>query len=144
MSESARPRSEKALREPRQPDTVDRQVACRIMEIRKQRGISREDLAERIGVSMNQVIKYEQGANRVSASRMQELANALDVDVTTFFSSDPIGEPAAPAQLSAVERRLLEAFRRIPLPETRSMVIRMVALVADGANQTKEDLPDLG
>lgn len=64
---------------------VDTHVGRMIRAIRKERGISQETLAEALGVSFQQVQKYENGTNRISASKMFAAGAALDVAPGTFF-----------------------------------------------------------
>src|SRR5580704_1631463 len=56
---------------------------------------SQAELAKRIGVTFQQVQKYEKGVNRVGASRLQQVATALDVPVTFFFDDDGLGKRAS-------------------------------------------------
>ena len=130
-SRSSKRTGELLSRDARQPDTVDRQVARRIMQLRQSRGISREQLAERIGVSLQQMVKYEQGTNRIAASRMLEIANGLDVDITALFASEPVDANRAEGPLTKEEMRLLTEFRRIASPETKDMAIKMVSVLAE-------------
>lgn len=61
------------------------------------RGLSQEKLGEAIGLTFQQVQKYERAANRVSASRLHEIARVLDVPVSFFFDdTDPVRAPAIP------------------------------------------------
>lgn len=66
-------------------DPVDVTVGTRIRFTRKMRNRSQQALAEAIGVSFQQVQKYERGANRVSASMLVRIADALEVDITDLF-----------------------------------------------------------
>jgi len=65
---------------------ADIQIGERIRIRRRQLGMSQTDLAERLGVSFQQVQKYENGTNRVSAGRLPHLAGALDVQVGYFYA----------------------------------------------------------
>ncbi|MBY6068419.1 helix-turn-helix domain-containing protein [Leisingera aquaemixtae] len=67
------------------PHPVDVHVGKRIRHRRWLVGKTQQELASEVGVKFQQVQKYETGANRVSASRLWEIAAALDVDVTHFF-----------------------------------------------------------
>lgn len=66
-------------------DPVDVTVGTRIRFTRKMRNISQQALAEAIGVSFQQVQKYERGANRVSASMLVRIADTLEVDISDLF-----------------------------------------------------------
>ena len=74
------------------PHTVDVHVGKRIRHRRWMLGVTQQQLAERIGIKFQQVQKYETGANRVSASRLWDIAQALEVPVAFFFE----GLDAAP------------------------------------------------
>lgn len=67
------------------PAAVDVYVGNMIRAQRKQKGISQDKLADSIGTTFQQVQKYERAANRVSASRLAEIAKHLDVPISTFF-----------------------------------------------------------
>lgn len=67
------------------PHSIDVLVGKRVRERRQALGVSQESLAEALGVSFQQVQKYENGKNRVSASRLYEIAAALDTSISYFF-----------------------------------------------------------
>ena len=67
------------------PNPVDRHVGLRIRLRRKELGISQERLADTIGLTFQQVQKYERAANRVSASKLWEVARALDTTISYFY-----------------------------------------------------------
>ena len=69
----------------RSPNPVDLHVGARIRMRRKLLGISQERLAEQLHLTFQQVQKYERGANRVSASKLYEIARALEAPVAYFF-----------------------------------------------------------
>ena len=68
------------------PNPIDRQVGTRIRMQRMVRGLSQTELGKAVGVTFQQVQKYEKGANRVSASRLQQIANVLEVAPDFFFA----------------------------------------------------------
>jgi transcriptional regulator with XRE-family HTH domain len=76
---------------PKEPQAVDRHVAARIRQKRVELGMSQETLGEALGVTFQQVQKYEKGTNRVSAGRLFTIASLLDVDVSYFFKGLPTG-----------------------------------------------------
>jgi transcriptional regulator with XRE-family HTH domain len=80
--------------EARSPNPVDLHVGARIRMRRRMQGISQERLADALGLTFQQVQKYERGANRVSASKLYEIASALKAPIAYFFDglSDPAGE----------------------------------------------------
>jgi len=79
------------------PNPVDIQVGSRVRLRRNMLGLSQEKLGEAIGLTFQQVQKYERGANRIGASRLHELSRVLDVPVSFFFDDmDPVRAPAIP------------------------------------------------
>ncbi|MGV1760524.1 helix-turn-helix domain-containing protein [Rhizobium sp. A22-96] len=121
---------------------VDRYVGQQIRIRRIQSNVSLNDLGAGIGVSFQQVQKYESGRNRVSASMLYEVASCLKVPVSTFFEGlpdvqGPREEAAIPdvddriAYISTAEgRRLIEDVLLLP-PRVRSRVISLVSSMAD-------------
>ena len=83
---------------------VDDHVGRRLRARRKELGISQEKLANVLGISFQQVQKYESGVNRVSASRLWNIAQALEVGVGYFFEGIP--KPAERARKPSAGRRV--------------------------------------
>jgi transcriptional regulator with XRE-family HTH domain len=75
---------------PKKPDLVDVDVGNRIRLHRLQKGLSQTALAEQLGVTFQQVQKYERGVNRVGAGRLTKIAQVLGVPVTTLFGADDV------------------------------------------------------
>ena len=73
---------------PKQTTDVDRLVGIRITALRKARGMSQTALGSAVGVTFQQVQKYEKGQNRVGAGRLREIARLLEVPVSAFFEED--------------------------------------------------------
>jgi transcriptional regulator with XRE-family HTH domain len=73
----------------RVPDPIDRYVGSRVRMRRLMLGMSQEKLGDRLGLTFQQVQKYEKGTNRVSASRLQALSQILQVSVQFFFEGAP-------------------------------------------------------
>ena len=71
----------------RAPNPVDQHVGSRVRMRRVLLGMSQEKLAESLGLTFQQVQKYEKGTNRIGASRLQEISNTLQV-APSFFSKD--------------------------------------------------------
>ena len=95
------------------PDPVDVRVGSRVRLRRNMLGLSQERLGEAIGLTFQQVQKYERGANRIGASRLHELSRVLDVPVEFFFDdTDPVRAPAIPAGFAEPPA---EAFESDPL-----------------------------
>lgn len=101
-----------------------------IRQLRKSSGMSQMQLADKIGVSYQQVQKYEKGVNRLSISRLKQISNALGVMVSVFLDEDePVraGEPrAAYTGLSTDEGRLLMLFRRLQSKKLKTGFVDML------------------
>ncbi len=133
-----------------QPNPVDVHVGARMRLRRTLLGMSQEQLGAALGLTFQQVQKYERGANRVGASRLYDLARALDVPVTFFFDEMPDGVKAqSPSQISrtagpapppedmggnAMNRRetvdLIRAYHRIPEPHLRRKIFDLTRALA--------------
>ena len=91
----------------RRASSVDEHVGKRIRLKRKLLGLTQTDLAKRVGLTFQQVQKYEWGANRVGAGRLHDLSIALEVPVQYFFDGNP--DAASPLNKTAQsESRLLD------------------------------------
>lgn len=84
------------------PDPMDLHVGARLRLRRTLLGMSQEKLGEAIGLTFQQVQKYERGANRIGASRLFELSQALDVPVSFFFDGAPEPPEEQIAQIACV------------------------------------------
>jgi transcriptional regulator with XRE-family HTH domain len=117
------------------PDPIDVHVGRRIRQRRKVIGMSQVELARLVGVKFQQVQKYERGTNRVSASRMYDMAVALSVPVPYFFGDMPqdvrAGHPSnlgGPA-LMPEEIGILAAYWRLK-PGQRKTIAAMLDSIA--------------
>lgn len=111
---------------------VDRVVGQRIRSLRLARGLSQSELGVAVGVSCQQMQKYETGANRVSASRLLGIARALQQPVAVFFEGLEAGEPR-PADLLVEARAnaLLRSFSRLTMAERRSVLAAMTDMIVE-------------
>src|SRR5215510_15034051 len=77
------------------PNLVDKHVGSRVRMRRMMLGMSQEKLGDGLGLTMQQVQKYEKGANRIGASRLQHISHILQVPVPFFFEGAPhvLGQP---------------------------------------------------
>ena len=75
---------------PKNPSTIDRYIGARMRERRLALSISQAQLGKELGVSFQQIQKYESGKNRVSAARLFEICKALNVSLASMFERDPI------------------------------------------------------
>lgn len=100
-----------------------------IKGLRKAKGLSQMRLAEMIGVSYQQVQKYEKGNTKISVERLSQIAKALDVPINNFFQSgtDMISETAALyGKMTDEERLLLQLFRNIKNKKLRQAVLDLL------------------
>jgi transcriptional regulator with XRE-family HTH domain len=111
-------------------DPIDVAVGARIRLLRKMRGLSQQALADATGVTFQQIQKYERGANRVSASMLARIAEALRAPVAELFGEEGSGPSAIDAvagllaQPGALE--LLHAYADLPRGPTRSALVEFV------------------
>jgi transcriptional regulator with XRE-family HTH domain len=125
------------------PDPIDVEVGRRIRIERTSRGISQTDLGKKIGVTFQQVQKYEKGLNRVGASRLTMIANVLGVPVATFFGGSQGTEGAAASRMDLEylvvpgALRLLRAYGQIREAVLRRTIVTFVEKIASGEAQPK-------
>jgi transcriptional regulator with XRE-family HTH domain len=104
-AQDARNRSKSAVN---RANSTDRHVGAEIRRRRIMLGLSQQELADLIGVTYQQAHKYERGINRISASRLYDIANVLQVSVGHFF--DRLGDEE-PTGLEPKQRMCLELAR---------------------------------
>lgn len=131
----------------RRPNPIDVHVGSRVRLRRMLLGISQEKLGERLGLTFQQVQKYEKGVNRIGASRLFDLSTVLGVPIAFFYEDAPASEArvqptagfaeAAPADSNILEflstREGLElnrAFSRIQDPKARRAILELVRSLA--------------
>jgi len=106
---------------------VDRLVGCRVRLLRKCQGMSQTELANAIGLTFQQVQKYEKGTNRISASKLFEIAQALNVEVAALFAD------AAASNASATS----EADESMVPKRTNLQIVRTLSHVRNARVQRK-------
>jgi transcriptional regulator with XRE-family HTH domain len=135
------------------PNPIDRHVGARVRMRRLMVGFSQSKLAESLGVTFQQVQKYEKGANRIGASRLQQLARVLEVPPSFFFEGAPSGGGAPspgfnedPGNTYVVDflstsegLQLNRAFIAIKDPRVRKSVIELVERIATSAEPAPTD-----
>lgn len=113
-------------------DPVDVTVGTRIRLTRKMRRLSQQALAEAIGVTFQQVQKYERGANRVSASMLARIADALEVDIADLFGRatirSTIDDQLADLLATTGAMDMLSGYRDLPAESRAALVGLMRAL----------------
>ena len=116
----------------RSPLPIDILVGQNIRICRLQKGLSQGELGRRIGVTFQQIQKYEKGANRVGASRLTQIADVLAVPIPTLFDGAPTVAHNPPEQsprhllAKPHSLRLLQGFDRIENDATRLAVLHLV------------------
>lgn len=128
------------------PNPVDRHVGTRVRMRRMMVGMSQEKLGEALGITFQQIQKYEKGTNRISASRLQQTSRVLGVPIDFFYEGAPqfdseaaggFEESASPAYMAELTTNdglnLLKAFASIKSARVRRRVVELVrALAEDG------------
>jgi transcriptional regulator with XRE-family HTH domain len=123
----------------RRADSRDEEVGRRVRSRRLESRLSQTELADKIGVTFQQVQKYEKGVNRIGAGRLQRISEALDVPITFFFDATPHA-PARGAESSpetvfgfmqtSGSVRIVKAFHKIKSAKARQLLVGMVEELA--------------
>jgi transcriptional regulator with XRE-family HTH domain len=136
------------------PNPIDVHVGRRIRQRRTLLGMSQEKLAEALGLTFQQVQKYERGGNRVSSSRLFDLTRVLDVQISYFFDEMETGvadkspsrlmgvsaskmQKAAPEPDPLIKRETLElvrAYYKIAASRVRKRVFELTKAIAGAAD----------
>jgi transcriptional regulator with XRE-family HTH domain len=126
------------------PNPIDRHVGSRVRMRRMMLGMSQEKLGDALGLTFQQVQKYEKGANRIGASRLQQISQILQVPVSFFFEGAPaqrndrpegLAEAPSPAYVSdflatSDGLALTKAFVRIKDAKLRRRIVDLVEQIA--------------
>jgi transcriptional regulator with XRE-family HTH domain len=118
------------------PDPIDVAVGARIRIRRKELGLSQASLAEALGLTFQQVQKYERGANRISASMLVKAAAKLETTVGALVGEADTEKPPEGALSLLAEGgslELLTAFRAIPDPKARIALVGLAKTLAKSA-----------
>lgn len=126
--------------QPKRPNPIDVHIGARIRLRRTMLGMSQEKLGEALGITFQQIQKYEKGKNRVGGSRMQAIAQCLGVPVAHFFEDAPSETGSAPASSSAPTvhelaampdmLRMMQAFSRVLDSRARRSIVEITERVA--------------
>jgi transcriptional regulator with XRE-family HTH domain len=116
----------------RNANAYDDHVAKRIRMARKARGLSQTEFGAPLGISFQQIQKYESGKNRVSAGRLFEMASLLEVDTSYFFEGlEPVSRSKKPLPIVLSNAEELYAkFLSIKSPGVRKHVLRLVSVMS--------------
>jgi transcriptional regulator with XRE-family HTH domain len=126
------------------PNPIDKHVGSRVRMRRMMLSMSQEKLGDALGLTFQQVQKYEKGTNRIGASRLQQISNILQVPVAFFFEGAPAIEgqmpdgmrdapsPAYVSDFLATSEglALTKAFMRIKEAKLRRRVVELVKEIA--------------
>src|SRR6266478_4003793 len=125
------------------PNPIDKHVGSRVRMRRMMLAMSQEKLGDALGLTFQQVQKYEKGTNRIGASRLQQISHILQVPVAFFFEgapnlqgqSDGMREAPSPAYVSdflatSDGLALTKAFMRIKEPKVRRRIVDLVKQIA--------------
>ncbi len=119
----------------RKPDQVDKIVGRNVRICRLQSGLSQTDLATRLGITFQQIQKYEKGTNRIASGRLLKIASLLSVPLILLFKGSEIiadtNKQSVFDQLAEPHgNRLVQAFAKIRQDATRRSVVRLVEEIA--------------
>lgn len=130
--------------EAKSPNEIDKHVGLRVRWRRKELKLSQEALAGRLGLTFQQIQKYERGTNRISAGRLYELAQALDASIMYFYRGiEEVGEGLAGLAEEGDEFTglidsdavdLVSAYQSIPDLDLRKSILTMVRKSAEAFN----------
>lgn len=135
------------------PNQIDVHVGARVRMRRMLLSMSQGKLAAALGLTFQQVQKYEKGNNRIGASRLQQIAGILDVPVSFFFENAPgaflaagAGQTAADQQAMTIQAALstsdglalAKAFSRIRDGKLRRSIVDLVKCIASGEGELQE------
>jgi transcriptional regulator with XRE-family HTH domain len=130
---NSKKKSNSGLKNQRSTGKYDLELGKRIRLRRVELGISQSDLADKIGVSFQQVQKYEKGVNRVGAARLQQIATALDVPVTFFYESQTREAKEVDSLLfldSSFSLRLLRAYASVKNQAVQRQFVSLIESIA--------------
>lgn len=118
---------------PKGTHPIDIMVGSKVRHFRTLRGMSQEVLGESIGVTFQQVQKYEKGTNRISASRLVQIAHALKIDVRTFFDgideAPKLDEVLPVEAASRLAHQATTLIDKVQNPKVRASVVALLRAV---------------
>ena len=136
------------MNDERAANAIDKKLGQRVRSRRLEIGMSQEKLAEILGVTFQQVQKYEKGVNRIAASRMLDICGALDVSISRLYEGlQSLRAPAAAEPrhdfvedaLSTPEgAQLLSLFASIESVRIRRRVVELVKVMAEEASEANK------
>ena len=120
----------------KKPDLRDIEVARRVRALRLEKGFSQGKLGSALGLTFQQIQKYEKGTNRIGAGRLQKIAEVFDVRVAVLFGTPASDSPDRLFELAdtAAALRLLRAFSRISSPKLKLALATLTEEIAQQSN----------
>lgn len=116
---------------PKDPNEVDVTVGRNVRHIRNMIGMSQEALGAKLGLTFQQVQKYEKGTNRISASKLVAISHALDCSISQLFADvDASANTVSLPNVSSAALKLASEFDKIASDAQRSAVTKLVASLA--------------
>jgi transcriptional regulator with XRE-family HTH domain len=118
------------------PDPIDVEVGLALRRLRRNAGLSQTDLGESLGVSFQQIQKYERGSNRISASTLVKIARFLGVSPSELLPHEdapPTPQIVAQNMMVRGAEELLESYCQIPEASQRRAVLHLVRTMLDVA-----------
>jgi transcriptional regulator with XRE-family HTH domain len=119
----------------KKPDQRDIEVARRMRAARLEKGLTQEKLGSALGLTFQQVQKYENGTNRIAAGRLHKIAEVLGVPVGVLFGTPASSESLLELSDNAAALRLLRAYACISSP---ALKLALATLAEEIAQQSKE------
>jgi len=132
------------MNDERAANAIDKKIGQRVRTRRLEINMSQERLAELLGVTFQQVQKYEKGVNRIAASRLHDIAVALEMPAARFFeglgsvrAAAAKGRPGPAEEVLATPEgaQLVTLFADIKSPKVRRRVVDLVRALADEASE---------
>lgn len=109
---------------------IDKAIGAKINHLRLAAGITRQELAERVGITHQQLQKYEKGINRVTAGRLLDIAHALNIAVSYFFEEFMHSLDEGEIQKQRMCMEVMRDFNNIPNDEQKEAVKALIRVLA--------------
>ncbi|MBL4874925.1 MAG: helix-turn-helix transcriptional regulator [Cohaesibacteraceae bacterium] len=117
---------------------VDRHVGLKLREARISQGLSQTALAEKIGISFQQVQKYESGANRISASRLYDVSRVLKADIRYFFDEivadedgNGVSSPYTNKNIGVEDLKIVDLLSRVEDRGIKQQIYQLLKTLAE-------------
>ena len=136
----------------RSPNSVDLNVGARVRSRRLAIGLTQDKLAKAVGITFQQIQKYEKGVNRIGAGRLQDISRVLGAPVSYFYADLPVVmnersrearavKAKPPSDLPAETLQLIKSFAKVSDPEARRSLIALAEALARQASGIPPSTP---